>query len=180
MRAILVAALVLSVTLAGCGGKGHDLDPYLVKSGEAPDACYHVETSDEDWEFVFRALGIDSNPGSIDQEVIDNASKENAFPSVPVQNRLAIFECRFEEGESTFASAAVKFASKEDADYWLEQDDALEFFGGECSQRAKAFRTDTIVGTMASADADGWHAAELAAVEKALARIEDRGAEALC
>ncbi len=172
MRALAFACLLL--LLAGCTKDGHDLDPYMLEPFDLPDACYHIDLDDEEYQEL-KAVGIRENPGSLNNTwfTIDGIA--------PTDNRYAMFECQL-DGEHQVASIALQFEDSHVATDWVlaAQDGADNFAAGaECVPQAMVFVDGDVVGAFATISEE-WHPAVYEKARAAFDALIEDGAKDYC
>lgn len=151
MKAII--PLLLAIALAGCGSDGHNLDPYLLEPFDLPDACYHLDVDDEDFQEIKAITGFDENPGSINNSLMEVGN------ITPVDNRLALFECLLDGDEYQIVSAALEFRDAQAAQQWIAEveDAANPFTGGlRCVPQAMLLEDGKVIAGMATISEE-WH-----------------------
>ncbi len=173
----IVALLLIATSLAGCGSDEHDLEPYTLEPFDLPDACYHMDVDDEDFQEIKAVTGFDENPGSI------NNSLMRVGNVTPVDNRLALFECVFEGEEYQILSAALEFEDTVAAQAWNEavQEASNPFTGGlTCVPQALILDDGKVLAGIATFSEE-WHPAVREHAEDAFQEmLEEHDARPLC
>jgi hypothetical protein len=157
----LACLAVLSIFLAGCSTKEHSLDAYVMSDLDTPDSCYYIDPSDDDWADYAAIGGFDENPGAINNfyMTVDDVR--------PIENRFAVFECKFAEGFFQYVSGAWQFADTASAEQWAVavQDGGSAFSGGaRCVPQAMVFTDGVTIGAIATFSSE-WHPAFEAAAQ---------------